>query len=86
MINKIVTDLFSMRDEKFAKFNASLLPTINKKNIIGVRTPELKKYAKTISNNENFLNELDSIYLFNVKRDLLKNIFSCYILNFHNLN
>ncbi|MBO7042721.1 MAG: DNA alkylation repair protein [Alphaproteobacteria bacterium] len=62
MTNKIVTDLFNMRDEKFAKFNASLLPTINKENIIGIHTPELKKYAKTISNPEIFLNSLPHKY------------------------
>ena len=62
MTNKIVSDLFNMRDEKFAKFNASLLPTINSKNIIGIRTPELKKYAKTIRDADKFLNSLPHKY------------------------
>ena len=58
MHEKIVSDLFAMRDEKFAKFNASLIPTTESKRVIGVRTPELKKYAKTISTPDKFLQNL----------------------------
>jgi len=58
MHEKIVSDLFAMRDEKFAKFNAGLIPTTESKRVIGVRTPELKKYAKTISNADKFLCDL----------------------------
>lgn len=58
MHEKIVSDLFAMRDEKFAKFNAGLIPTTESKCVIGVRTPELKKYAKTISNADSFLCDL----------------------------
>ena len=62
MPSKIVSDLFGMRDEKFAKFNASLMPTATQQKVIGVRTPDLRKYAKTISNPEKFLNELPHKY------------------------
>lgn len=58
MHEKIVSDLFAMRDEKFAKFNAKLIPTTESKCVIGVRTPELKKYAKTISTPDKFLQKL----------------------------
>ena len=58
MHEKIVSDLFAMRDEKFAKFNANLIPTTESKHVIGVRTPELKKYAKTISTPDKFLQKL----------------------------
>ena len=60
MQNKIVSDLLNMRDEKFATFNASLIPTT--KNIIGVRTPDLRKYAKTIKSDEKFLSQLPHKY------------------------
>ena len=58
MPSKIAIDLFNIRDEKFAKFNAKLMPTTESKHVIGVRTPELKKYAKTISNTDRFLCDL----------------------------
>lgn len=62
MHDKIVSDLFNIRDEKFAKFNASLIPTIDANNVIGVRTPELRKYAKTISSPDKFLSNLPHKY------------------------
>ena len=62
MHDKIVSDLFAMQDEKFAKFNASLIPTTASKNVIGVRTPDLRKYAKTISNKDKFLDDLPHKY------------------------
>ncbi|MBO7066119.1 MAG: DNA alkylation repair protein [Alphaproteobacteria bacterium] len=62
MPSKIVSDLFGMRDEKFAKFNASLMPTSTQQKVIGVRTPDLRKYAKTISNPNKFLSELPHKY------------------------
>ncbi|MCD7740880.1 MAG: DNA alkylation repair protein [Ruminococcus sp.] len=46
--HSIVSKLFSMRDEKYRDFNASLLPTIDKERIIGVRTPQLRALAKGI--------------------------------------
>lgn len=61
-MHKIISDLFGMRDEKFAKFNASLIPTTDAKNVIGVRTPDLRKYAKTISSPDKFLSELPHKY------------------------
>ncbi len=62
MHDKIVSDLFNIRNEKFAKFNASLIPTIDANNVIGVRTPELRKYAKTISSPDKFLSNLPHKY------------------------
>lgn len=62
MHTKIQTDLFNMRDEKFAQFNAGLIPSKKPLNIIGVRTPDLRKYAKTISAPEKFLSDLPHKY------------------------
>ncbi len=42
----IVDKLFSMRDLKYREFHSSLCP--NTDNIIGVRTPDLKKFAKEL--------------------------------------
>lgn len=49
---RVRTDLFSMRDEKYADFVASLIPTIERGSIIGVRTPALRKYAKGMTDDE----------------------------------
>ncbi len=48
-MTKIQTDLFSLRDEKFADFNSKLMPDIVRENVIGVRTPALRKYARELS-------------------------------------
>ena len=60
MQNKIISDLLNMRDKKLAIFNASLIPTT--KNIIGIRTSDLRKYAKTINPDEKFLSQLPHKY------------------------
>ena len=62
MYDKIVSDLLNMRDEKFAQFNAKIIPNVTTKNIIGIKTPLLRKYAKTIPDPNQFLNHLPHNY------------------------
>ena len=38
--------LFAMRDEQYAEFQAKLTPGVPAENIIGVRVPVLRKFAK----------------------------------------
>jgi len=45
-MTEIQKQLFSMRDEKFGDFLSRLIPGISRDSIIGVRTPNLRKYAK----------------------------------------
>ena len=40
--------LFDLKDESYRDFQANLIPTVKKDCIIGVRTPELKKLAKSL--------------------------------------
>ncbi len=40
--------LFSMQDEKYAAFQAKLTPNLTLEDFIGVRTPDLKKFAKQL--------------------------------------
>ena len=40
--------LLSLRDEKFAAFQARLIPNVAPERVIGVRTPALRKLAKTL--------------------------------------
>lgn len=60
-MNDIQRKLYKLQDKNYAKFQASLIPTIEKKCIIGVRTPEIKKFAKEIYDKclyERFLDDL----------------------------
>ena len=45
-MKKVLKKLNKMQDKKYGEFQAKLIPTIDKKTIIGVRTPELKAFAK----------------------------------------
>ena len=40
--------LFLMKDEAYREFQAKLIPTIAPETIIGIRTPELRAYAKQL--------------------------------------
>ncbi len=46
MGNKIRQDLFAMQDLKYKEFHGSLCPDID--NVIGVRIPKLREYAKEL--------------------------------------
>ena len=45
-MKKVLDELKKYKDEKYAVFQSKLIPTVNSKSIIGVRTPDLKKIAK----------------------------------------
>ncbi|MGP1570383.1 MAG: DNA alkylation repair protein [Eubacteriales bacterium] len=65
MQDKIIKDLFDMQDLKYAEFNRKLIPNIAKESIIGVRTPDLRTYAKTLikqESTEQFLRKLPHEY------------------------
>lgn len=65
IINNIKEELFNNKDEKYKDFNASLIPTINKDCIIGVRIPIIRKMAKKYFKDQNinlFLNDLPHKY------------------------
>ncbi len=64
-MNSIKDELFKLQDIKYRDFQTKLIPNINIANVIGVRTPELRSYAKELvkSNNyELFLNDLPHKY------------------------
>ena len=44
--------LLSLQDMEYRYFNAKLIPNIDKDSIIGVRTPELRKFAKELAKSE----------------------------------
>lgn len=41
--------LFELQDEKYRDFQVKLIPNIDPKTVIGIRTPELRKLAKTMA-------------------------------------
>lgn len=47
-MTEIQERLFALRDEKYRDFNASLIPTVDKSIVIGVRVPALRKLAKEL--------------------------------------
>lgn len=47
-MNKIQTHLFSLQDKTYAEFSRKLMPTVNPETVIGVRTPDLRKFAKEL--------------------------------------
>ena len=51
MENKIRQDLFEMQDLKYKEFHGSLCPDMD--NIIGVRIPKLREYAKELYKSNN---------------------------------
>ena len=65
MIREIQDELFALRDLKYKEFQAKLIPTRDPDSIIGVRTPQLRKYAKELAKREDvfdFLNALPHPY------------------------
>lgn len=54
--------LFELQDVKFREFHSRLIPNIDPVTVIGVRTPELRRLAKEISEDEGFLRVLPHEY------------------------
>ncbi len=64
-IEEIRKQLFSMQDEKYRDFQYKLIPTVDPENVIGVRTPELRKFASALLKEgdvSDFLNDLPHAY------------------------
>ena len=62
---KIQNELFKLQDKKYRDFHKKLMPTIDEKTIIGVRTPDSRKLAKEVAKRgdaEKFLNSLPHKY------------------------
>lgn len=46
--DEIVVELFRLRDKDYAQMQAKIIPTVTSDRIIGVRTPELRTFAKSL--------------------------------------
>ena len=65
MVEEIRKQLFEFQDVKYKDFQKNLIPTVDPESIIGVRTPELRKYAKQLvkeNKTDDFLSDLPHKY------------------------
>ncbi len=60
--DEIRSRLFALQDVKYRDFQGGLIPGMNPENMIGVRTPELRKLAKEVGADDTFLAELPHRY------------------------
>ena len=51
---KIRDELFKLQDIKYKELQERIIPNINPNKIIGVRTPELRKFAKKLVKDDNY--------------------------------
>ena len=61
----IQKSLMDMQDLEYRDFNSSLMPGVPKESVIGVRIPEIRKYARTLYKTgewEKFITELPHTY------------------------
>lgn len=64
-MDKITNELFKMQDLKYKTFHSRLMPTVEDDKIIGVRVPELRKYARMLyksGDGEEFIKRLPHGY------------------------
>jgi 3-methyladenine DNA glycosylase AlkD len=47
--SRILARLFELQDLQYRDFQCRLMPTVNPETVIGVRTPDLRKFAKEVS-------------------------------------
>ncbi|WP_026660670.1 DNA alkylation repair protein [Butyrivibrio sp. AC2005] len=65
IIEEIREELFRLQDKKYRNFQVKLIPGMDVDDMIGVRTPDLRKYAKSLAKTEGiseFLNDLPHKY------------------------
>lgn len=64
-MNELQRQLFSLQDERYREFHSRLIPNVDKENIIGIRMPVLRKFAKEFAGTDEaaaFLMELPHRY------------------------
>lgn len=62
---EIRNGLFALQDLKYRDFHSKLMPDFDKERVIGVRSPQLKKLAKSFSKRtdiDTFLSDLPHRY------------------------
>ncbi len=65
VVRQVQKELFEMQDQAYREFHSKLIPNIDPEKIIGVRTPQLRSYAKQFARREEaavFLQQLPHEY------------------------
>ena len=60
-MSSIQNDLFKLQDIEYRDFQIKLIPGYSTNSVIGVRTPELRKYSKKLIKENNYLSFLDEL-------------------------
>ena len=60
-LNEIRAELFKMQDMDYRDFNSKLIPTVDKESMIGIRTPDLRKYAKQFGKSSDAIEFLQTL-------------------------
>ena len=60
-IEEIRKVLYGFQDEKYRELQKKLIPTADKDSVIGVRTPDLRKYAKQFYKENDYQEFLDAL-------------------------
>ena len=75
-MENIQKELLSMADGEYKEFSAKLMPTVCKDKVIGIRIPVLRKFAKTLTDYDEFLQNLphkyfeeDNLHAFLIERE-----------------
>lgn len=61
IVDEIKEELFRLRDEKYCEMQVRIIPNIDPASIIGVRTPALRDYAKSLAKRDDLRDFLDSV-------------------------
>ena len=64
-MTELQKELFELQDLDYREFHSKLMPTVDKDKIIGIRTPQLRKFAKEFAKTEeknSFLEEVPHTY------------------------
>lgn len=60
-MRNIEKDLFKLQDKKYRELQIKIIPNIDPNSIIGVRTPELRKYAKELFKSNDYISFLNDL-------------------------
>jgi len=60
-MDSIKEELFSFQDKEYRDFQKKLIPTIYQENVIGVRTPILRKFAKSLVKENKYKSFLEDL-------------------------
>lgn len=74
----VLEKLFSLQDEKYGDFSAKLTPNISRDSFIGVRSPDIRAFAKEVHKNK----EVEAEYLQTLPHKYVEE----YLLHIHLIN